>query len=189
MRSLTRLCCVLIIALLPLLSSSLMPNASASNFTVNSLADTPDALLNDGLCADASGVCTLRAAIQEANANPAADVIGFSVNGTINLTGALPDLSTNVTINGPGASQLTVRRDTGVEYRIFRVGAGVTAGINDLTVSNGVATAATGAGSGGGGVLNSGTLSMSGCTVSFNFTSSPPDAVTPTAAAYATRAS
>ena len=79
MRSLTRLCCVLIIALLPLLSSSLTPNASASNFTVNSLADTPDALLNDGLCADASGACTLRAAIQEANANPAADVIGYAV--------------------------------------------------------------------------------------------------------------
>jgi CSLREA domain-containing protein len=181
MRSLTGLSCGLLAALL--LGLCLFPSrhAAAANFTVNSLADTPDALLNDGLCADASGACTLRAAIQEANANGAADAIGFSVNGTINLSGALPDLSTNVTINGPGASQLTVRRDTGGEYRIFRVGAGVTASISGLTIGNGVAPAATGAGSGGGGVLNSGTLSMSGCTVSFNFTSSPPDAVTPTA--------
>ncbi len=181
MRSLTRLCCVLIIALLPLLSSSLTPKASASNFTVNSLADTPDALLSDGLCADANGACTLRAAIGQANADASNDVIGFSVNGTLNLTGALPDLATNVTINGPGATLLTVRRDTGGEYRIFRVRAGVTAGINGLTVGNGVAPAATGTGSGGGGVLNSGTLSMAGSDISFNVTSSPSDAVTPPA--------
>jgi CSLREA domain-containing protein len=181
MRSLTGLCCGLLAALS--LGLCLFPSrrAAAANITVNSLADTPDALLSDGLCADAAGACTLRAAIEQANADAANDVIGFGVNGIINLTGALPDLATNVTINGPGASLLTVRRDTGGEYRIFRVRAGVTAGINGLTVSNGIAPAATGVGSGGGGVLNSGTLSMAGCAVRFNFTSSPLDAVTQTA--------
>ena len=96
-------------------------NSPAANFTVNSLGDTPDALLADGLCADANGACTLRAAIQQANFAPPGDIIGFSVTGVINLTGALPDLSTDITINGPGASQLTVRRDTGGDYRIFTV--------------------------------------------------------------------
>src|SRR4051812_38630786 len=111
MRLLTRLCCALVVALLPLLYSSLTPKASASNFNVNSLADTPDALTSDGVCSDTVGACTLRAAIQQANASASADVISVGVTGTINLGSALPDLSTDVTISGPGESQLTVRRN------------------------------------------------------------------------------
>ena len=49
-------------------------------FTVNSTADTVDATPGDTLCADANGQCTLRAAIQEANSNPAnLDVIIFDL--------------------------------------------------------------------------------------------------------------
>src|SRR5262245_25682197 len=47
------------------------------------------------------------------------DTINFAVTGTINLTGALPNITRNITIAGPGADQLTVRRDTGGNYRIF----------------------------------------------------------------------
>ncbi|MGB8509875.1 MAG: Calx-beta domain-containing protein, partial [Pyrinomonadaceae bacterium] len=171
MRLVTRLCCASAVALLVGISLFSTPRASASNFTVNSLADTPDALLTDSLCADATGACTLRAAIQQANLDPTADTIGFSVTGTINLTGALPDLSTNMTINGPGPGSLTVRRDTGGDYRIFRISAGVTALINGLTISNGRAPSPIGlVMDGGGGVLNSGTLTMTNCTVSNNTT-------------------
>ena len=63
---------------------------AAATFTVNSLADTPDAVPGNGICADAGGLCTLRAALQEANAFAGDDTINFSVTGTINLTGALP---------------------------------------------------------------------------------------------------
>src|SRR5262249_21370949 len=52
------------------------------------------------------------------------DHIAFGVTGTINLTRALPDLTRNVSIDGSGADQLTVRRDTGGNYRIFTVAAG-----------------------------------------------------------------
>ncbi|HKG13470.1 MAG TPA: CSLREA domain-containing protein, partial [Pyrinomonadaceae bacterium] len=86
MRLLTRLCCVLFVALLPILSTFFATAASASNFTVNSLGDTPDANTSDGLCADAGGACTLRAAVQQSNADAPGDVIGFGVTGTINLT-------------------------------------------------------------------------------------------------------
>ncbi|MCB9461184.1 MAG: hypothetical protein H6670_16125 [Anaerolineaceae bacterium] len=55
------------------------------DFTVDILLDTVDANPGDGICADASGQCTLRAAIMEANA------LDFSVTiyapaGTYNLT-------------------------------------------------------------------------------------------------------
>src|SRR5262245_45508555 len=53
---------------------------------------------------------SLREAISEANTQPGDDTIQFGVSGTINLTGALPDLTSNINITGPGADQLTVRR-------------------------------------------------------------------------------
>ncbi|MBN1331818.1 response regulator [Candidatus Dojkabacteria bacterium] len=50
-----------------------------STFTIDSTADTADASAGDGLCADAGGDCTLRAAIQEANALAGADNIYFNI--------------------------------------------------------------------------------------------------------------
>ncbi len=180
MRLLTRLCCALVVALLPLLYSSLTPKASASNFNVNSLADTSDVLASDGICSDAVGDCTLRAAIQEANASASADVISVGVTGTINLGSALPGLSTNVTISGPGESQLTVRRNTADPYRIFVVAAGANVHISGLTVSNGQAPPAfvTDA-PGGGGIYNAGELTLNGVTVSNNSVPSSPAPFTP----------
>src|SRR5262245_56367808 len=46
--------------------------AFAVTFTVDSTADAVDANPGDGACASAAGDCTLRAAIQEANAPPSA---------------------------------------------------------------------------------------------------------------------
>ena len=64
--------------LLALASLALMARANgtmAANFTVNSTADAVDARPGDGACATLAGQCTLRAAIQEANARPGADSI------------------------------------------------------------------------------------------------------------------
>jgi len=44
-------------------------------FTVNHAADSVDAAPGNGSCADSSGRCTMRAAVQEANARPGADAI------------------------------------------------------------------------------------------------------------------
>src|SRR5207253_8691758 len=99
-----------------------------STFTVNTLADTADA---------GPTVTSLRGAITAANSQPGDDVINFSVTGTINLTGALPDLSSNIQIQGPGAASLNVHRDTGGDYRIFTVEGGQTVVLDGLTISNG----------------------------------------------------
>jgi CSLREA domain-containing protein len=181
MRPLTRLCFALAVALLPLLSTLLAPTASAANFTVNSLNDTPDANTSDGLCADAGGACTLRAAIQQANADPPGDVIGFGIIGTINLTSALPDLSKSMTISGPGGGQLTVRRGSAEPYRIFKIGAGATVTILGITISNGLAPlpVSNGPTIGGGGIYNAGDLTLDEVIVSGNATSDSPQTVTP----------
>src|SRR5688572_4032043 len=48
-------------------------SALAANFVVNSTGNEADASTADGICQTASSVCTLRAAIQQANASAGAD--------------------------------------------------------------------------------------------------------------------
>jgi CSLREA domain-containing protein len=94
--------------------------AAGPTLTVNTLGDAADAFIGNGQCdtdqTTAGDQCTLRAAIQEANAVFGDETIGFSVTGTINLTGVLPNITSNMSINGPGSGMLTVRRDTGGDY-------------------------------------------------------------------------
>src|SRR5262249_27926889 len=64
-----------------------------------------------------------------------ADTIDFAVTGTINLAAVLPTLIRSVSIDGPGADLVTVRRDSGGNYTIFYVAGGITAGITGLTIT------------------------------------------------------
>ncbi len=76
---------------------------SAQTFTVDSNGDTADASAGDGNCDDGAGNCTLRAAIEEANATGGASAItiDFSTGMTITPASLLPTLTrTNVTIDG-----------------------------------------------------------------------------------------
>ena len=82
--------------------------ATATTFTVNRLDDLPDASPGDGSCAISTGSpnkCTLRAAIEEANANgnPAqTDQIQFSLGLiVINISGTpLPTITERLIIDG-----------------------------------------------------------------------------------------
>jgi len=78
---------VVLLALLAALVQAPRP-ALAATFVVNSLADT-----DDGACAAAPGTCTLREAINAANASPAPDTITFGLDGTIQPAAPLPALS------------------------------------------------------------------------------------------------
>lgn len=71
-----------------------------ATFTVDSLLDTADAAPGDGICNTGAGICTLRAAIQEANAFAGTDTINFSVSGTIILGSVLPAITQQVNITG-----------------------------------------------------------------------------------------
>jgi CSLREA domain-containing protein len=85
------------------------PLASAGpTFVVDSTVDTPDAKPGDGVCADTSNRCTLRAAITESNWWPGANRIEFNLAGTapvrIQLSTSpmsiIQDRSGGVTIDG-----------------------------------------------------------------------------------------
>src|SRR5262249_5345286 len=102
--------------------------AAVSSFTVNDPGDNPDANVSDGVCetATGNGVCTLRAAIQEANALTGCGTIDINFGGaSVSILGsALPDINHNVNINSAGASVVTVTRSTlggTPNFRIFTV--------------------------------------------------------------------
>ena len=99
------------LALLVILISTLAlpaatPPAFAASLTVNSIADAADATPGDGICetATGNGICTLRAAIQEANALAGTDTISFNLSGagvhTITPSSALPTINSRMTIDG-----------------------------------------------------------------------------------------
>ncbi|MCL4267296.1 MAG: CSLREA domain-containing protein [Anaerolineae bacterium] len=62
-----------------------------ATFIVNSSSDQSDSNPGDGQCQTITGRCTLRAAIQEANARPGADTIHFDIRNT---NGSCPNLVT-----------------------------------------------------------------------------------------------
>ncbi|MFL6211960.1 MAG: Calx-beta domain-containing protein [Pyrinomonadaceae bacterium] len=120
-----------------------------------------------------TGAGSLRQAILDANANPGADLITITANGTISLNSALPAITGNLSITGPGASNLIVRRrldstDTGMPaFTILTVNQNVTVTITGITIAHGRGVLSNGAG----GIYNLGTLTLNGCTVSDNYSS------------------
>ena len=80
---------------------------AATTFTVTSTGDQSDADLGDNLCDVGGGVCTLRAAIEQANATAGADTIEFNItplDGSVKTivldNTVLPDITSELTIDG-----------------------------------------------------------------------------------------
>ena len=125
--------------------------AQAAVFTVNSPADAVDANPGNGVCETASGngVCTLRAAIQEANALAGADTITLPPNSyLLNVVTEL-GITDSLTITGGGAPTTVIDGNKSVRPngRVLAIGSGITVSISGVTIRNG------GTGGGGGGIL------------------------------------
>ncbi len=143
-------------------------SAEALVFQVVTTVDKPDAVI-DGVCADVEGACTLRAAVQEANANPGEDIINIvgavdrkfplkvvgagedaAASGDLDITGDLR-------INGNQHAIIQGKKD-----RVFQIFPGVTVTLDGVIVSKGaVASKVAGVDPAtleGGGILNAGTL-------------------------------
>jgi CSLREA domain-containing protein len=137
----------------------------AASFVVNSTLDAVDASPGNGTCASSGGACTLRAAIQEANALAGADTITLPA-GTFTLavagsgedfaaTGDL-DIRDAVTITGAGATATII--DAARIDRVFDIlDIAGTVTIEELTVRNGFSQLANLAG----GIWNSAILTVS----------------------------
>lgn len=145
--------------------------AQAATFTVDSPADAVDATPGDGVCATAAGACSLRAAIQEANASAGADLIQLpagsyilSVAGADEDAAASGDLDINseLTLQGAGAGSTAI--DGLGTDRVFHIHPGAQATLRAITIRNGRPPN----NSVGGGVDNRGTLTLSDCNIERN---------------------
>ncbi|MBC3786715.1 putative Ig domain-containing protein [Spirosoma utsteinense] len=110
---------------------------------------------------DDAGAGSLRQAMLDIAATtcPAPFTITATASGTINLASALPSITKNIAFVGPGASNLTIRRSSGGDYRLFTVPSSVTVSFAGFTIADGFAS-----GSQGGAFNNGGTLTVSNCT-------------------------
>ncbi len=134
---------------------------AATTWTVTSNAD------GGGTCAVPGGTtCTLRQAIATAADG---DTINFAAGlTTITLTSAELSINKSLTINGPGATLLTVRRDSAAPpFRIFKIG-NFNVTISGLTVTNGDLPFPDNSGEGGLGIFTVGTVTITNSTISGN---------------------
>lgn len=121
----------------------------AATFLVNTTTDTVDVNPGDSVCADDSGQCSLRAAIQEANTLAGDDMITLSANtysltisgaGEDNASQGDLDIKDTVTIQGSGTDQTII--DANSLDRILDIVASIdiTLTLENMTLQNGSAT-------------------------------------------------
>jgi predicted outer membrane repeat protein len=120
--------------------------AAARTFTVNFNGDFEDATPGDGVCnvnVVGAPVCTLRAAVQEANATVASDTITFACGiGTITLRGVFDEIEIEESVDIVGNNRCRPVIDggtplAGTDDSIFEVQDGVVR-FHNLVLQNGI---------------------------------------------------
>lgn len=149
-----------------------------ADIVVNSLLDGPDANPGDGVCATASGVCSLRAAVEEANADSGARTIGLgpevyrtdlseeALVAMVMFSAATQGygplvITDDVTIRGLGIYSTVV--SAGQSERTLIVEGGATVNLVDLQITGGETD-----GNGGGLLVRNGNVTLDGVLVSDN---------------------
>jgi hypothetical protein len=167
----SRLALIVVLALWSVRASAIV------TFNVNSTDDHPDDIFN-GVCADAFGNCTLRAAVMEANLGTS--FTGYDIvlpAGTYTLMRGVTnpddhsngdlDITTNIVrIHGAGAAKTII--DANHLDRAFKVGANGVLRLFDLTIRYGQPSSFGGRSTFGGAILDQGILELSGCVLDSN---------------------
>jgi len=181
---------VLLILLASGVQAQAPENAPLATFAVNSTIDAVDATPGNGVCATAGDVCTLRAAIQEANALAGDDSIILPAGTyTLTIAGAGEDaaatgdldLTSNITLTGAGAGSTSINGSW--MDRILHVTGAYTVNISGVTLTHGngsgggirndggvltitdSAISDNNSGANAGGILNTGTLAINNSTI------------------------
>ncbi|HEY8515983.1 MAG TPA: choice-of-anchor Q domain-containing protein [Candidatus Binatia bacterium] len=152
------------------------PGAHAAQLNVDSTVDSTDTNPGDGKCVSKAGGCTLRAAIEEANATTLSDTIMVPA-GTYVLNS--PDEGPNYAQSGPlflngeveviGAGATSTIIDGGGKARVFETQLNSVISLSGLTIRNGLANGAD-----GGGILSRGHLKLSDVTLDGNRSKTDP---------------
>lgn len=157
--------------------SACVTGVAGFKFVVNSATDAVDVSPGDGSCVTAGGVCTLRAAVQQANASGSSfTCIALAADSyVLNLTGTVPedsaatgdlDIKSNMVITGLGAAHTSVFGPLNDRvFQVFQVdslGAGIAAAFADLYIQ-GRASVNDGAG-----ISNSGNLLIERCVMQYS---------------------
>jgi CSLREA domain-containing protein len=171
-KSVFRICSFLLALALTFSAMGVTPARADAALTVNTASDADSA----------DSECSLREAIIAANNDAdyngcassgyGADTITFDANYTITLGSQLPAVTTDITITGNGSANSIVQASacnpvtlpggcTPAAYRVFEVGATGDLTLDSLTVRHGKTTS-------GGGIYNSGTLTVTNSTFSGN---------------------
>jgi len=166
MRNLMRV--VALVGAIGLAAMALTACQSPNSLQVTSTTDAPDRAVGDGVCASAAGECTLRAAVQEANARAAGARIelGSAQRYVLDVAGAREeaaasgdlDITKNVEIEGHGSTI-----DGGRIDRVLHVTTTGALSVHHATVTGGLADF-------GGGIRidAGGSASISGSAISGN---------------------
>jgi hypothetical protein len=136
-----------------------------ANFVVNNNGDATDVMPGDGICETAAGngLCTLRAAVAEANALAGADVITFAPAITLIQVMGQISISSEMTISGNLLNSPTIQNVAALSTtsRVFNI-TNFVVNLNRLTISGGNVTG------NGGGIQNVGTLTITNCVIEGN---------------------
>jgi len=169
------ICGLALLALAPSAARLALASPSSVTFTVNSPLDRIDDNVGDGICHTASGTCTLRAAVMEADvASSTAGATIILPAGIYSLTipAAVPDGPENgdlnliagnpmISIVGAGAASTII--DANQNDRVLSVQKGRTASLSGVTLRGGSLVNDY-----GGGINNNGILALDRVTVSGN---------------------
>jgi len=134
-----------------------------------------------------SGPGSLRQAILGANASGGGTITFSNVTGAIDLLSGLPVLTANITISGPGASELTLTNSNRLAISILTNSAGSTGAITGITISGTLDNYGTlhmenslvgnQLSPGRPGLYNSGTTTLARCTFTANRNMANADAI------------
>lgn len=150
--------------------------AGTVTFTVTSTVDAPDANPGDGVCASTAtgNPCTLRAAIQEADALGSGSTVTIDVpaggydltippSGSDGIATGDLNITTSLAVVGAGAGSTLI--DGGKLDRVFSVAPGTSVSLTGLTIQDGLVSS-SGSNAYGGAIYASGALTLTGDVIS-----------------------